>query len=50
MIPEKYGSILPLKLLVPEVFRKSRDTEDRRGGEERKEMRFSGIKGEIMKN
>lgn len=31
LIPERYGSILPLVLLVPKAFRWSRDTEDRRG-------------------
>lgn len=45
LIPERYGSILPLVLLVPKAFRWSRDTEDRK-----REGRFSGIKGEIMKN
>lgn len=45
LIPERYGSILPLKLLVPEVFRKSRDTEDRKVGRNAKRWGFQGSKG-----
>lgn len=32
LIPERYGSMLPLVLLVPKAFRWSGDTEDRGGG------------------